>query len=218
MRYILRSPTGLMDRMFRTFDHDTDGYLNQMEWLAGLWIFLKGNLIEQATYCFQIYDIDEDGYISKDDMFQLLKSSLRPAVVKGVNYRTQTDRRTPSPSLPQITQGKGEDGQAGVEREAGSERAQEDKQTTGPDVMSHEDDPDEGARDLSEIAVTLLDRDGDGRISLDDYLTSIQSDPLLLEVVGPCLPTSSRAAAVLAALGSNNAPNKARQPARPNPS
>ncbi len=103
-----------MDRMFRTFDHDTDSYLNQMEWLAGLWIFLKGNLNEQATYCFQIYDIDEDGFVSKEDMFQLLKTSLRPA--KGINYRAHTERHTPSPTLPQITQGKGEDGQAVVEK------------------------------------------------------------------------------------------------------
>ena len=73
-----------------------------------------GLLNEQATYCFQIYDIDEDGFVSKEDMFQLLKTSLRPA--KGINYRAHTERHTPSPTLPQITQGKGEDGQAVVEK------------------------------------------------------------------------------------------------------
>ncbi len=76
---------------------------------------------------------------------------------------------------------------------------------TAPDVINHEDDPDEGARDLSDIAISLLDKDGDGRISLDDFIASVQADPLLLEILGPCLPTPSRAAAVLAALGSNNA-------------
>ena len=44
----------LMDRMFRTFDSDADGYLNCKEWLYGLWIFLKGNLVEKATYSFQV--------------------------------------------------------------------------------------------------------------------------------------------------------------------
>lgn len=31
----------LMDRIFRTFDHDSDGYLTCNEWLTGLWIFFK---------------------------------------------------------------------------------------------------------------------------------------------------------------------------------
>ena len=95
----------LMDRIFRTFDHDSDGYLTCNEWLTGLWIFLKGNLTEQTTYCFQVqtmtflakfgmlisktiifpievYDIDGDGYLNKGDLFQLLKSSLRTAIAK----------------------------------------------------------------------------------------------------------------------------------------
>lgn len=44
----------LMDRMFRTFDQDSDGSLTCNEWLSGLWIYLKGNLNEQATYCFRV--------------------------------------------------------------------------------------------------------------------------------------------------------------------
>lgn len=64
-----------------------------------------------------------------------------------------------------------------------------------------EDDPDEGARDLSEMALNLLDHDQDGRVSLEDFLQSVQEDNLLLESLGSCLPSASRAAAVLAALG-----------------
>ena len=66
---------------------------------------------------------------------------------------------------------------------------------------SNEDDPDEGARDLSDMALNLLDRDLDGRVSLEDFLTSVQEDRLLLEILGSCLPSAARAAAVLAALG-----------------
>ena len=47
----------LMDRMFRTFDGDADGYLCSKEWLHGIWIFLKGNLVEKATYTFQVLPI-----------------------------------------------------------------------------------------------------------------------------------------------------------------
>ena len=58
---------------------------------------------------------------------------------------------------------------------------------------NNEDDPDEGPRDLSEIALGLLDRDNDGRVSLEDFLQSVQDDNLLLEVLGSCLPSGARA-------------------------
>lgn len=33
-----------------------------------------------------MYDIDGDGYLSKGDLFQLLKSSLRPAIAKAMPF------------------------------------------------------------------------------------------------------------------------------------
>lgn len=68
---------------------------------------------------------------------------------------------------------------------------------------NNEDDPDEGARDLSEMALSLLDRDMDGRVSVEDFLQSVQNDYLLMEILGSCLPSAARAAAVLAALSGN---------------
>ena len=68
---------------------------------------------------------------------------------------------------------------------------------------NNEDDPDEGPRDLSEMALSLLDRDMDGRVSLEDFLQSVQNDDLLMEILGSCLPSGARAAAVLAALSGN---------------
>lgn len=72
---------------------------------------------------------------------------------------------------------------------------------------NNEDDPDEGARDLSEMALGLLDRDMDGRVSLEDFIQSVHNDYLLMEILGSCLPSASRAAAVLAALSGNGTLN-----------
>ena len=33
-----------------------------------------------------------------------------------------------------------------------------------------------------------MDKDGNGRLSLEDYKLSVQDDSLLLEALGPCLP------------------------------
>ena len=66
-----------------------------------------------------------------------------------------------------------------------------------------EEDPDEGARDLSEMAIRLLDKDMDGRVSMSDFLASVNEDSLLMEILGPCLPSAARAAAILSALNNN---------------
>ena len=35
----------LLDRIFKRFDADNDGYINKEEWVLGLSVFLKGNVI-----------------------------------------------------------------------------------------------------------------------------------------------------------------------------
>ncbi|XP_053914634.1 calaxin isoform X3 [Cuculus canorus] len=66
----------LMDRVFCIFDRDNDNCINVMEWVEGLSIFLRGTLEEKIKYCFEVYDLNRDGYISREEMFQLLKNSL----------------------------------------------------------------------------------------------------------------------------------------------
>ncbi|KAK7899153.1 hypothetical protein WMY93_020006 [Mugilogobius chulae] len=66
----------IMDGVFRTFDKDNDGFLSVKEWIAGLCVFLRGRLDEKIKYCFTVYDLNNDGYISRDEMFHLLKNSL----------------------------------------------------------------------------------------------------------------------------------------------
>ena len=43
---------------------------------------------------------------------------------------------------------------------------------------NNEDDPDEGARDLSEMALSLLDRDMDGRVAMEVAM-EVESSPRL---------------------------------------
>uniref|UniRef100_A0A8C5LHI2 EF-hand domain-containing protein n=1 Tax=Leptobrachium leishanense TaxID=445787 RepID=A0A8C5LHI2_9ANUR len=51
----------LMDRVFRGFDKDNDSYINVSEWIED---------------CFGVYDLNGDGYISREEMFHMLKNSL----------------------------------------------------------------------------------------------------------------------------------------------
>ena len=80
----------LMDRVFRAFDEDMDGYISMKDWCSGLSTFLRGSL-EEKTKCklsvsnveltglsdtFKVFDLNGDGYISREEMFQLLKNCL----------------------------------------------------------------------------------------------------------------------------------------------
>ncbi|XP_003383675.1 PREDICTED: EF-hand calcium-binding domain-containing protein 1-like [Amphimedon queenslandica] len=65
-----------MDKVFKAFDKDSDGFLNQEEWVKGLSMFLRGTLAEKIEYCFSIYDLNSDGYITREEMFHMLKNTL----------------------------------------------------------------------------------------------------------------------------------------------
>jgi len=66
----------LMDRVFRVFDRDMDGWINREEWVKGLSVFLRGSLEEKTDFSFKVYDLNSDGVISREEMFQLLKATL----------------------------------------------------------------------------------------------------------------------------------------------
>jgi len=66
----------LLDRIFKYFDDDNDGFINREEWINGLSVFMKGNEEEHIQYCFDIYDLNGDGMISREEMLNMLKTSL----------------------------------------------------------------------------------------------------------------------------------------------
>ncbi|NWS82851.1 EFCB1 protein, partial [Toxostoma redivivum] len=66
----------VLDRVFSTFDRDNDGCITVVEWVEGLGVLLRGTLEEKMKLCFTIYDLNGDGYISREEMFQMLKNSL----------------------------------------------------------------------------------------------------------------------------------------------
>ena len=62
--------------VFRAFDRDNDSYLSMSEWVESLSIFLRGSQEEKIKYAFTVYDLNGDGYISREEMFQMLKTSI----------------------------------------------------------------------------------------------------------------------------------------------
>ena len=62
--------------VFRAFDKDNDNKVSAEEWVKGLSIFLRGCLKESIKFCFDVYDMNSDGWITKEEMFHLLKFCL----------------------------------------------------------------------------------------------------------------------------------------------
>ncbi|XP_036921960.1 EF-hand calcium-binding domain-containing protein 1 isoform X1 [Sturnira hondurensis] len=67
----------LMNRVFFAFDKDNDNCINVNEWVAGLSVFLRGTFEEKLKFCFEVYYLNGDGgYISREEIFDLLRNSL----------------------------------------------------------------------------------------------------------------------------------------------
>eukprot|EP00761_Pharyngomonas_kirbyi_P011762 gb/GECH01011788.1/.p1 GENE.gb/GECH01011788.1/~~gb/GECH01011788.1/.p1 ORF type:complete len:197 (+),score=63.60 gb/GECH01011788.1/:1-591(+) len=66
-----------VDRMFSLFDEDKDSCIEFKEFLTGLSVFCeKGTIDEKLKFSFRIYDFDDDGCITKDELHRLLEASL----------------------------------------------------------------------------------------------------------------------------------------------
>lgn len=63
----------LMDRIFCVWDKTNSGLISLEAWLNGLSLFLRGSTLKHIEFCFSVYDMNADGFITKDEMFQLLK-------------------------------------------------------------------------------------------------------------------------------------------------
>lgn len=64
----------LMERIFCTWDKGYEGLPLRLEgWICGLSIFLKGTPAEKTAYCFRVYDLNGDNFITRDEMFALLR-------------------------------------------------------------------------------------------------------------------------------------------------
>eukprot|EP01060_Flectonema_neradi_P015377 TRINITY_DN219_c1_g1_i10.p1 TRINITY_DN219_c1_g1~~TRINITY_DN219_c1_g1_i10.p1 ORF type:complete len:181 (+),score=45.22 TRINITY_DN219_c1_g1_i10:66-608(+) len=72
--------SAFVDGLFRMFDADSDGFIDFKEFVVSLSIYQNKNknITEEGKLklLFKIYDVDQDGEISREDLFTVLKSCL----------------------------------------------------------------------------------------------------------------------------------------------
>ncbi|KAM6232119.1 LOW QUALITY PROTEIN: calsenilin-like [Spheniscus humboldti] len=60
--------------LFDAFDADRNGALCFQDFVVGLSVLLRGTVHQKLKWAFNLYDINKDGYITKEEMLEIMKS------------------------------------------------------------------------------------------------------------------------------------------------
>ncbi|XP_071288720.1 Kv channel-interacting protein 4 isoform X2 [Agelaius tricolor] len=60
--------------LFNAFDTDHNGSVSFEDFVMGLSVLLRGTVQEKLNWAFNLYDINKDGYITKEEMLDIMKA------------------------------------------------------------------------------------------------------------------------------------------------
>ncbi|XP_056146414.1 calsenilin-like [Lampris incognitus] len=60
--------------LFNAFDLDRNGSINFEDFVLGLSVLLRGSVAGKLRWAFSLYDINKDGYITKEEMLAIMTS------------------------------------------------------------------------------------------------------------------------------------------------
>ncbi len=82
----------MLDRIFQAFDGDNEGSVSENEWILGLSVQLKGTLDQQIAYTYDVYDVNGDRSIGRDEISSFYRNCMH--AIPGVIEPEELDEAT----------------------------------------------------------------------------------------------------------------------------
>ncbi|XP_076342080.1 frequenin-1-like isoform X2 [Tachypleus tridentatus] len=90
-------PAKFASLVFGVFDENKDGTIEFEEFIRALSVTSRGNMDEKLVWAFKLYDVDNDGSITREEMYNIVD-----AIYRMLGNKDKDDEETPKERVDKI--------------------------------------------------------------------------------------------------------------------